>query len=369
MQSTVRLTPSVRPRKGFLFALASLLLTAACAGAGGPSMGGGATGPGGAGSSSTTSEASASPAPSADPSASFPLELTDDEGSTVVLDARPERIVSLTPAVTETLFAIGAGDRVVAGTDFDDYPPEAVGLPDVATFAAVDVEAIVGLEPDLVIAGGNNFNDPAAIERLRGLDVPVLVVYPPDVESVFADIELVGRAAGSEDEARDLTASLRAELDRIAAATRDVEPPRVFYELDASTEIYGPADDSFIAELIELAGGDPITTGSTTAFSIPLERLVEADPEVIVLGDANYGVTAQAVADRPGWGGMTAVEEGAIRPVDDIVVTRPGPRIAQGLRELALAIHPELDLPAGASHGSSPAPPSASPSAAASPWP
>ncbi len=358
MRRTVRLTPSVPSWKGFPFALASLLLAAACAAAGGPGVNGGSTGSAGPASSTAPPEASAS----------FPLELTDDEGSTVALDARPERIVSLTPAVTETLFAIGAGDRVVAGTDFDDYPPAAIALPDVATFTAVDVEAIVGLEPDLVIAGGNNFNDPAAIERLRGLEVPVLVVYPPDVETVFADIELVGRAVGSEDEARDLTASLRAELDQIAAATRDVERPRVFYELDASTGIYGPADDSFIAELIELAGGDPITTGSTTAFSIPLERLVEADPEVIVLGDANYGVTAEAVAERPGWGGMTAVEEEAIRPVNDVVVTRPGPRIAQGLRELALAIHPDLDLPAAASPESSAAPAaSTSPSAVASP--
>jgi iron complex transport system substrate-binding protein len=348
MRGTIRVTPSVRPWKGFLFALVSLLLAASCAGVGVPGATGGPTGSVESIPSSARPAPSASPVPTVEPSTSFPVELTDDEGTAVSLGARPERIVSLTPAATETLFAIGAGGRVVAGTDFDDYPPEAAALPDVATFAAVDVEAIVGLEPDLVIAGGNSFNDPAAIEHLRELGVPVLVVYPPTVEAVFADIELVARAVGSQDNGADLTASLRAELDRIAAATRDVERPRVFYELDASTEIYGPADDSFIVELIELAGGDPITTGSTTAFAIPLERLVEADPEVIVLGDANYGVTAAAVAERPGWGGMTAVEEGAIRPVDDIVVTRPGPRIAQGLRELALAIHPDLELPGSA---------------------
>ncbi len=98
--------------------------------------------------------------------------------------------------------------------------------------------------------------------------------------------------------------------------------------------------------MIALAGGDPITTGSPTVYSIPLETLIAADPEVIVLGDAAYGVTADQVAARPGWGGMTAVADGAIRPVDDVVVTRPGPRLAEGLRALALAIDPDVALPA-----------------------
>ena len=101
--------------------------------------------------------------------------------------------------------------------------------------------------------------------------------------------------------------------------------------------------------MIELAGGEPITTGSTTSFEIPLETLVTADPEVILLGDAAYGVTADAVAARPGWNVMTAVKNGDIRPVDDIIVTRPGPRLVDGLRALALAIHPDLELPPAAS--------------------
>jgi iron complex transport system substrate-binding protein len=97
--------------------------------------------------------------------------------------------------------------------------------------------------------------------------------------------------------------------------------------------------------MIELAGGDPITTGSETDFAISLERLIEADPELILLGDAAYGVTAEQVAARPGWKVMTAVRTDAIRPVNDLIVTRPGPRLVDGLRELALAIHPDLVLP------------------------
>ena len=117
---------------------------------------------------------------------------------------------------------------------------------------------------------------------------------------------------------------------------------RAIKEVDATVEIYGPADDSFLAEMVELAGAIPITSGSALSFAIPLERLVAEDPEVIVLGDAAYGTTPEIVAGRPGWGGMTAVREGAIRPVtDDILITRPGPRLPEGLRALIEAIHPD----------------------------
>jgi iron complex transport system substrate-binding protein len=293
----------------------------------------------------TSAGAQPSIEPSASPAAAFPITVTDDEGTEVEIAAEPQRIVSLTPATTEILFKLGAGPRVAATTDFDDYPPEAVALPNVASFTSVDVEKIVGLETDLVIAGGNSFNDPAAIAQLRELGVPVLVTYAPDIATVLKDIELVGTAVGRADEARDLTAAMQADFDQVAAGTADLPRPRVFYELDATTDLYTAADDSFIAEMIELAGGDPITTGSKTDFAISLEKLVTADPEVIVLGDAVYGVTPEAVAARPGWDVMTAVKTGQIRGVNDLVVTRPGPRLVDGLRELALAIHPEANVP------------------------
>ena len=285
--------------------------------------------------------------PEPTPAAAFPVALVDDEGTEVTIDEEPERLVSLTPATTEILFELGVGDRIVGRVeDVTLYPPEAGPIPEVARFGEVDVEAIVGLEPDLVIAGGNFFTPPEGIERLRDLGLAVVVVYAPDVETVFDDVELTGRAVGREREAKELADRLRAEFDAVAEATADLERPRVFYELDATGAIYGPADDSFLAAMIELAGGDPITTGSPTAFEIPLERLIEADPEVILLGDAAYGVTEDAVRARAGWDVMTAVRENAIRPTDDVIITRPGPRIGEGLRSLAVAIHPDLELDA-----------------------
>jgi iron complex transport system substrate-binding protein len=129
----------------------------------------------------------------------------------------------------------------------------------------------------------------------------------------------------------------------------------VFYETGDDPAIYGVADKSFVASMIELAGADPITTGSSTNWEMSLERLVDKDPQIIILGDAAYGVTPDAVKARAGWAGLRAVKEGAIEPVDDIIVTRPGPRLLDGLRTLVGAIHPDAQLPEGSSGSTSPA--------------
>ena len=278
--------------------------------------------------------------------AAFPLTIVDDEGTEVTLDAPPERIISLSPANTEIVFALGAGDRLVGGTSFDDFPAEAVDLPDVATYQGVVTEQVVGLEPDLVLAAGNYFTPPDDVARLRELGYPVIVVYAPDVPAVLADIELIGAAIGAGDEAAAMTAQMSEQLDAVAAAAAATgRTPRTFYQIGSEPEIYGPAPESFVADMVALAGGEPITTSDPVVFSIPLEELVVADPEVIVVGDANLGVCPADVAARPGWGDITAVLNGDIRPVDDVPVTRPGPRLAQGLAWLARAIHPELELP------------------------
>ncbi len=295
--------------------------------------------------SGAASAAATSTMPSRAASPSYPLNLTDDEGNQVTLPAEPQKIVSLTPATTEIVYALGAADRLVADTNFDDYPSQATKLPHVATYTGVDVEKIVGLGADLVLAGGNGFNPPDSLDKLRSLGIPVLVVYAPSVDGVLKDIDLVGEAIGEPGAATALTDGMQTDITAIRNATASLPHPRTFYELDATKDIYGPADKSFVAQMVEFAGGTPITTGSTTVFSIPLEKLVGADPQVIVLGDANYGVTPAAVAARPGWNVMTAVKTGDIRPVDDIIVSRPGPRLAQGLLALARAIHPDATLP------------------------
>jgi iron complex transport system substrate-binding protein len=299
--------------------------------------------------SPSASVAAASPSPTEVPA--FPVTLTDDEGTAVDVAAEPEKIVSLTPATTEILFALGAGDRVVATDDGSDYPEEAVALPDVATFSSVDVEKVVALEPDLVLAGGLGFTPADAISRLRDLDVPVVVVYAPSVEGVLKDIELIGTATGTTDTATTLTTQMRSDMDAISDAVATQSPkPRTFYDVgydDTTGAIYAPAADSFLAEMVTMAGGDVITTGDPNTYELPLETLIEKDPQLIVLGtNPFYSPTPDAVAARRGWDALTAVRDDAIRPVRDIEITRPGPRLPIGLRTLAGAIWPDVTLPA-----------------------
>ena len=296
----------------------------------------------------------ATPPPSTTPSvaAAFPTTITDDEGTAVELKAEPKKIVSLTPAETEVLYAIDAGERLVGKVeDIANFPPEAAKIPVVGTFSGVDVEKIVALGADLVIAGGSGGTPKEAIDKLRSLKVPVLVLYAPDVAGVLADIELTGKATGQSAEAEALSAAMQAGFDDVTGAIDTATKPKVFYETGDQPSIYGIADDSVYAQMIELAGGAPVTTGSATNWEMPTEKLVTANPDLIILGDSAYGVTADAVAKRPGWAGIAAVKAGAIKPIDDIVVTRPGPRLLDGLRLLVAAIHPEIALPSPAPSG------------------
>lgn len=285
----------------------------------------------------------ASPAGAAEDS--FPLTVVDDEGTAVTIEAEPQRIVSLSPANTEIVFALGAGERMVGRTDYDDYPPEAAELTPVATFNGVSMEQVVALEPDLVLAGGGSFTNPEDVSSMRELGYPVVVTYPSDVPGVYEDIELIGLSIGEAAAAEVLTADMAEQIASIASASAaSGEAPRTFYQVDSVPEIYGPADDSFLADMVALGGGDPVTSGDAVAWSIPVERLVEADPEVILVGDALWGVCPNDVAARPGWDAMSAVRDGNVRSIGFVDVTRPGPRLPEAIAAIALAIDPGLVL-------------------------
>jgi iron complex transport system substrate-binding protein len=327
--------PSRQPRRGrslFRGLCASLvaLTLAACSAAATPTI-------------APTPTASPFPAATATAIPAFPVTLTDDEGTAVTLAAKPQRIVSLSPANTETVFALGAGDRLVGGTDADDYPAAAAALPDVATYQGVLMEQLVTVHPDLVLALGNGAKTPPDVIKIRAMGIPVIVLYAATVAGVLSDIQLIGKAVGAGPPEMTMTAAMQARITAISAVTASVDHPRTFYELGADPQIFGPAKGNFTLEMIILAGGDAIVADDD--YTISLEKLVTADPQVIVLGDANYGTTPAQVAGRPGWAGITAVKTGAVRPVNDIIVTRPGPRLAEGLAALALAIHPDLVLP------------------------
>ena len=347
-------TRSAPPGRLPAFVAALVLILAACSGAATTS-----TSPSAA-MASATPIATPAPTPSPSVAVAFPASLTDDEGTAVTIKAAPQKIVSLTPATTEILFDLGVGDRIVATDDGSDFPAEAVALPDVATFSSVDTEKVVASGADLVIAGGLGFTPSDAIAKLRSLNVPVLVVYAPSVDGVLKDIELIGAAVGASDKATEITDAMRADMKLTtdaagAEAAKAGSKPRVYYEIgytDGTGEIFAPADKSFLAEMVTLAGADAITTGDPNSYQIPLEKLIERDPQTIILGvNPFYSPAPSAVAARPGWNVMTAVKDNVIRPVNDTEITRPGPRLAAGLRALTTAIWPDISIPPAPSGG------------------
>jgi iron complex transport system substrate-binding protein len=302
---------------------------------------------------STSESPAASPSTPAtatpEPATVYPLTVTDDAGREVTLEAEPQRIVSLAPSNTEIVCALDACDRLVGVPEYqvgypDDVAETVADLPIVVSFGPVDREAIVATEPDLILAAGNELTSSEDIDALAGLGLPVIVLYPESLDEVSADIELVGKALDAQAEAEDVTASMAATIAEVETAVAGEEPPRTFYEVSVfEGTIYTAGEDSFLASLIETAGGEPIT-GDATTTAIGLEDLVTADPELIVLGDAAYDptITAETVAGRDGWVGMTAVAEGRVVPLpEDILITRPGPRIVDGLEALARVIHPD----------------------------
>ena len=307
-----------------------------------------------AGESPSADAASTAPTdPPATPSptleAAYPLELTDDAGRSVTIEAEPERIVSLAPSNTEIVCALDACDRLVGVTDFDDYPPEVADVTDVVIQTSVDLELVVDTEPDLVLAAGNELTPSTVIEQLDELGLTVLVLYPESLDEVYADIELVAAALDATDAAEALVSDMESRVEAVETAVADADRPLTLYEVFYSEgTTYTAGESSFLASLLEIAGAEPVTGDAQGV--IDAEALVEADPELILLGGASYdpsladpAAALETVAERPGWGELAAVQSGDVVPyLDDIVTTRPGPRIVDGLEALARAIHPDL---------------------------
>ncbi len=279
------------------------------------------------------------------PAPAFPAALTDDDGTAVTLKAEPQKIITMTPGATDTLFALGLGSRVVGKSeDIAPTNPSVGSVPNVVTYQGADVEKIVALTPDLVIAGGHNLNRPDDIAKLRSLHIPVLVIYASDLKGILADITLVGRAVGRPAGAATIVADIQGAFAEVKAAAASATSPRVYAELDASGGYWLPAPDDLLTDMIRAAKGDPLTSGTPGVYQIDQEKILAFDPQVILLSDT-YAVSVGDVAKRAGWSVISAVKTGDVRPIDASTATRPGPSLAAGIRALAVAIHPGLVLP------------------------
>lgn len=284
-------------------------------------------------------------APNASPTATEisakPITLTDGLGRTVELPGPAKRIISLTPATTEILFAIGAGAQVVGRDTFSDYPTEASSVTDIGgSMGKYNTEAIVSQQPDLVVAGG--INPPELVSSLENLGLKVyFLANPTTLEELYNSISIIGSLTGNENGAADVVASMDVKAKEVDAKLAGItDKPMVYYELDATPFTAGPG--TFVDQLITRAGGTNFGSKMDTAWAqISLEQLLLADPAFVILGDSAYGETAATVSARPGWEALTAVKNQKIFPFDDNLVSRPGPRLVDGLVALARLIHPE----------------------------
>lgn len=280
------------------------------------------------------------PAATPTPTPPQPVTVTDDLARTVKIAPNPQRIASLAPSITEILFALGLGDRIVATDDFSDYPEAAKSKPRVgAPFPAFNMEKLIAQSPQVVLSTRGKYVDDFVA---RGL--VVVVLNAKDMDGVFKDIEMVGAIAGVRPAAVQLVSSLKQRRDAVAAKTGSLPKPRVFYEIDATepAKPWTAGPGSFVQSLIELAGGKSIgAAGASDYFQISAEEVIKADPEFILLADAAYGMTVESVRGRPGWSGITAVKNNAIYPTDPDLTSRPGPRLMDGLEMMAKTIHPE----------------------------
>lgn len=275
----------------------------------------------------------------------YPLTLVDGMGREVVLPSPAQRIVSIAPSNTEILFAIGAGDQVVGRDEVSDYPPEALEVTSIgSTYGELNTEAILVLEPDLVLAA--TITSPEQVQTLEVLGVPVfLLANPEDFSGLLENIRVVGVLTGHETEAEALAVGLDARVEAVTQKAADAALVSVFYEVDGTdpTAPWTTGAGTFQDVLIGLVGGENIAADIAGWGQMSLEEIVTRDPQVVIFGEGPWvPTTVESYSDRSGWGEIAAVVDGRVYGIDTNWVDRPGPRLVDALEEMALMIHPEL---------------------------
>lgn len=275
----------------------------------------------------------------------YPLTVKDATGKEFVFDKAPERIVSTSPSETETLYALGLGDRVVGVSDFCNYPAEAVSKPKVGSIMKPNEEALIAANADVVMTGVSM--KMTVVEQLRGLQVNLFKVEPKTVDDVMSNILLMGQIFDRQEQAEKLVASMKAERQAVLDAVKDLKPEqkkKVFVEFSPGWTV---GKGEYIDELIGLAGGINVAGSETGYVQLSEEKVILDNPQIIIyptgiIDDKSQKPMDQLIRERSGWDRIDAVQTNQLVGLDKDIMSRPGPRITQALTEVAKGIYPEL---------------------------
>jgi len=266
-------------------------------------------------------------------------EITDDAGRRVSIPATVDRVVSLAPNLTEIVFAVGAGSRLVGRTSYCDFPAEAKAVAEVGDTLHPSLERIIALKPQVVLVSTSSQLE-VFTQQLQGQNIAVFVTDPHDLEGVFRSIEQIGEIVGEKDQANSLVQKLRERTNAVEQAVKQKPPVRVFYQVSGEP-LYTAGHDAFVTDLMRRAGAASVTADVPGAWpKYSNESALAARPEAIILpsggsmGEANANV-AEALRQSP------AVLHGRVYKINDDHLARPGPRSVTGLEEMARALHPD----------------------------
>lgn len=263
------------------------------------------------------------------------ITLTDMVGATIELDAPATRVIGLTPADCEILYAIGAGDTLVGRGDYCDYPAEIFDIPSVGSTYGLNIEAVIALDPDVVLT--TTMYDPAVIDALAEAGVKIVQFETSDIESVYTAIELIGVVVDHNDEAAALIASMRDSFAAIAAQAVDTEATVYFEVSPLEWGLWTAGQDTFMDEIANLLGLKNCFADVNGWAAISEEQVLERNPDYIVTITMYYGegpTPVEELLGRAGWENVTAIQNAAILNLQNDELSRPSPRLVEGAEAL-----------------------------------
>ncbi|MBE6072598.1 MAG: ABC transporter substrate-binding protein [Clostridium butyricum] len=267
---------------------------------------------------------------------SYPIKITDSFGKEITLEKEPQKVISVAPNITEIIHKLGAEEKIAGRTDYCDYPEQVKNVESIGTVRKPDIEKIIGLEPDLVIASTHFDEENTA--KLEEAGLKVIALYEEnDVNGVYNMINILGTALNKQSESNEIVEEMKSSIDKVTEAVSGLEEPSVYYVVGYGEggDFSAPAN-TFVGQLIKLAGGNNIVPESDN-WSFSLEVLLEKDPDIIIVrsGEKENFISTE------GYKELTAVKEDRVYEIDNNLLDRQGYRNSEGVFKLAQIFHPE----------------------------